>query len=52
MTPLMQAVLYGHVGTARVLLEKGAQVNARDRGGITPIMLAVTWSLPQRISWR
>ena len=40
-TPLMLAVVSGHLPAARALLDGGALVNARNRGGITPIMLAV-----------
>ncbi|MGH7374727.1 MAG: ankyrin repeat domain-containing protein [Candidatus Rokuibacteriota bacterium] len=40
-TPLMLAVVSGHLPAARALLDGGALVNARNRGGITPVMLAV-----------
>jgi len=45
----MQAVVNGHVATARVLVDNGAQVNAHDRGGITPIMLAVIHEQPEAL---
>jgi uncharacterized protein len=40
-SPLMLAVVNGHLPAARALLDGGALVNARNRGGITPVMLAV-----------
>jgi hypothetical protein len=40
-TPLMLAVVSGHLPAARALLDGGALVNARNPGGITPVMLAV-----------
>ncbi|MBM3793824.1 MAG: ankyrin repeat domain-containing protein [Acidobacteria bacterium] len=41
LTPLMFAVAYGPVDMVRLLLESGADVNARDTRGMTPLMLAV-----------
>jgi type II secretory pathway predicted ATPase ExeA len=46
-TPLMLAVVHGHVPAVRALLDGAAQINARNRGGITPIMLAVINERPQ-----
>lgn len=40
MTPLMNAVLAGHLEAVRVLVEAGASVRARGRGGFTPLMYA------------
>jgi uncharacterized protein len=36
--PLHAAIAAGHVDTARVLLEHGADVNARQQAGYTPLM--------------
>ncbi len=36
-TILMHAAQSGHVEVVKLLLEKGAQVNARDRGGKTAL---------------
>ncbi|MCC6540482.1 MAG: ankyrin repeat domain-containing protein [Bryobacterales bacterium] len=41
LTPLMFAVAYGPVDMVRLLLDAGADVNARDIRGMTPLMLAV-----------
>jgi type II secretory pathway predicted ATPase ExeA len=46
-TPLMLAVVSGHLPAARALLDGGALVNARNPGGITPIMLAVINERPE-----
>ena len=40
-TPLMQAVLYGDAEDVRLLLERGADPNARDEAGATALMWAV-----------
>jgi hypothetical protein len=42
-TPLMYAVVNGHAGFVRLLLEKGANVNAREEKGRTPLLLAATY---------
>jgi ankyrin repeat protein len=39
-TALMHAAAYGHVGTARFLIEHGADVNAVSTNGRTPLELA------------
>ena len=36
-TPLHAAALTGHVDTARLFLEKGADIHARDEEGRTPL---------------
>ena len=41
MTPLHSAAWYGHTAIAEMLLEKGADVNARDVNGKTPLQLAI-----------
>ena len=42
MTPLMSAVVRGHLGTARALLAcEGLDVNARGHLGMTALMMAV-----------
>jgi hypothetical protein len=46
-TPLMLAVVSGHLPAARALLDGGALLDARNRGGITPIMLAVINERPE-----
>lgn len=37
---LILVAIYGHTGTMRSLLNKGADVDARDRNGMTVLMLA------------
>jgi ankyrin repeat protein len=36
-TPLHWAAWYGHVEIARLLLQNGAEVNAKERNGWTPL---------------
>lgn len=40
-TPLMYAALYGDAGSVRLLLESGADPNARNDSGVTALMYAV-----------
>src|SRR5262245_32472561 len=42
-TPLMAALSVGSVDSARLLLERGADVNARDSIGRTPMTVAITY---------
>ena len=42
MTPLMFAAREGHVETARLLLDAGADVHASDKNGITPLLMAIS----------
>jgi ankyrin repeat protein len=39
-TCLMTAALHGHLDICRLLIEKGAQVKAKDRSGYTPLHYA------------
>ncbi|XP_046682041.1 transient receptor potential channel pyrexia-like [Homalodisca vitripennis] len=39
-TPLHQAVKSGHVACVEILLQNGANVNAEDEKGLTPLLLA------------
>src|SRR5437879_6124679 len=39
-TPLMLASANGSLGVARALIEKGADLNARNSGGVTALMIA------------
>lgn len=40
-TPLMQAVLYGDIGSVRLLLDNGVDPNIRNEAGATALMWAV-----------
>ena len=40
-TALFFAVAEGHIAVANLLINRGANVNARNRQGITPLGLAV-----------
>ncbi|HYI81639.1 MAG TPA: ankyrin repeat domain-containing protein, partial [Acetobacteraceae bacterium] len=42
MTPLMFAAREGHVETARLLLDAGADLHASDKNGITPLFMAIS----------
>jgi ankyrin repeat protein len=42
-TPLHDAALGGHASIVGVLLEKGAEINARDDSGETPLYQAAAW---------
>jgi ankyrin repeat protein len=41
MTPLMYAAREGHIETARLLLDAGADVNEVDKNSIAPLMMAI-----------
>jgi uncharacterized protein len=45
-TPLVSALPYGGFDTARLLVDAGANVNAADTRGMTPLMLAVSSDRP------
>ena len=40
-TPLHEAVRYGHKDIAKILLDAGANVNAKDNLGKTPILVII-----------
>lgn len=42
-TPLLNALSRGHIQTAKLLMEKGADVNIADGQQFTPLMAAVRW---------
>lgn len=42
-TPLHQAVIHDHLGMARLLLDRGAPVDAKDSAGLTPLLQAIEW---------
>ena len=42
-TPLHYAAKFGKKKTAELLISKGADVNAKDRWGRTPLDCAITW---------
>ena len=42
-TPLMGAVLSGHLDVVKVLVAKGSDVNTRDGAGWSPLMWATAW---------
>jgi len=46
MTPLMYAARDGRLDTARMLLDAGAEVDARDANDITPLIAAITNNHP------
>jgi ankyrin repeat protein len=46
MTPLMYAARDGRMDTVRMLLEAGAEINARDANDITPLITAITNNHP------
>ena len=46
MTPLMYAARDGRMDTARMLLDAGAEINARDANDITPLITAITNNHP------
>jgi ankyrin repeat protein len=37
----MWASLYGHLNVVKLLIEEGADVNARDDAGLTALMIAL-----------
>lgn len=48
LTALILAVAPGHLDTVRALLDAGANINAQDVRGMTPLMLAVATDHPNR----
>jgi uncharacterized protein len=46
MTPLMYAARDGRMETVRMLLDAGAEINARDANDITPLITAITNNHP------
>jgi len=48
-TPLMLAVVQHSKTAAQVLLKRGADVNARNRGGITALMIAAAADQPELV---
>ena len=40
-TPLHRAALQGHIGIARLLADRGVEINAKDRDGATPLDIAL-----------
>lgn len=49
-TPLSRAVYNGRVDVARLLIEKGADVNAKDSAGWTPLYGAVSYGKKEVVS--
>jgi serine/threonine protein kinase/ankyrin repeat protein len=45
-TPLMAALRVGSIDSARMLIERGADVHAQDSVGRTPMTIAVTYNQP------
>ena len=43
-TALVHAAQEGHIGIAELLIEKGSDVNAKNKGGMTPLHNAARWS--------
>ncbi len=41
-TPLMEAVFYEHFEVAKLLIKKGANINAHDALGFTPLRIAIS----------
>ena len=46
-TALMVAARYGHLEVVKVLLAKGADVNAKDNAGNTALMVAAKYGHPE-----
>jgi ankyrin repeat protein len=42
LTPLLYAVRDGHVDSAKLLLDAGADINKAEANGITPLLMAIT----------
>jgi len=43
LTALHLAVVKGHAGMCQLLVERGADVNAKRSDNVTPLMLATHW---------
>jgi hypothetical protein len=50
-TPFSQATRYGQFGCAAFLLERGADINHRDSGQMTPLMVAAQKGLVEACQW-
>ena len=46
-TPLHEAALRGHKEIVELLIAKGADVNAKDDGGMTPLAVAIHFKHPE-----
>jgi ankyrin repeat protein len=48
-TPLLVAALFGQTEAARLLLEKGANVNSKNNEGATPLLVAAFFCHPETV---